>query len=50
MTGSFLFVAYKEGLGSMIPRPLGYTIGAVITLIVCVIFFLKSKKKETTEA
>ncbi len=46
VTGSFLFVAYKEGLGSVLPRPVGYGIGVAITLLVCVIFFLKSKKKE----
>lgn len=49
VTGSFLFVAYKEGLGALIPRPVGYAIGAAITVLVLVIFALKCKKLATTE-
>ncbi|MBP5205292.1 MAG: carbon starvation protein A, partial [Bacteroidales bacterium] len=43
VTGSFLFVAEKEGLGSLLSRPVGYGIGAVITLTVLVIFMVKTK-------
>lgn len=32
VTGCFLFVAEKEGLGALLPRQLGYTLGAVVTL------------------
>ena len=50
VTGSFLFVAEKEGLGTVIPHWLGYTIGAVITLGATLLFFLWSKKQtEATE-
>ncbi len=34
VTGCFLFVAEEEGLGGFIPRPIGYAIGAIITLLV----------------
>ena len=43
VTGCFLFVAEKEGLGSVIPRPAGYAIGAAITVAVLVLFCLKEK-------
>ena len=49
VTGSFLFVAYKEGFGSLIPRPIGYTIGAVITVLVLLLFVRKGKKSVTSE-
>ena len=49
VTGSFLFVAYKEGFGSLIPRPIGYTIGAVITVLVLLLFVMKGKKSVTSE-
>lgn len=39
VTGCFLFVAEKEGLGTLLPHWLGYTIGAVITLAVTYVFF-----------
>lgn len=45
VTGCFLFVAEKEGLGSIIPRDLGYIIGAVITLVVTFVFFRFCCKK-----
>ena len=48
VTGSFLFVAYKEGLGSILPRPVGYGIGAAITIAVLVIFLWKTKKVSDT--
>ena len=43
VTGCFLFVAEKEGLGSILPRGVGYAIGAVITVCVLVVFLLKCK-------
>ncbi len=43
VTGSFLFVAYKEGLGAVLPRPVGYAIGAAITVCVSALFFCKTK-------
>ena len=46
VTSSFLFVAETEGLGSFIPRWLGYTIGAVITLVVTVIIYHYCPKAE----
>ena len=45
VTGSFLFVAEKEGLGSLLPRGVGYGIGTAITLVVLVIFLLKTKNR-----
>ena len=45
VTGCFLFVAEKEGFGSMLSRPVGYTIGALITLAAAVIFYMKNKKQ-----
>ena len=45
VTISFLFVAYKEGLGSVLPRPVGYAIAAVITLALGVLFFIRKNKK-----
>lgn len=47
VTGCFLFVAEKEGLGTLIPRPLGYSIGAAITLAVLVIFLVKTRETKT---
>ena len=44
VTISFLFVAEKEGLGSVIPRPVGYGIAAAITLALGVLFFIRKKK------
>ena len=47
VTGSFLFVAEKEGLGSLLPRPVGYGIGAAITVLCLVLFVAKMKKSPT---
>ncbi len=47
VTISFLLVAEKEGLGSVLPRTAGYCIAAVITLALGVLFFLKKKHIET---
>jgi carbon starvation protein CstA len=46
VTGCFLFVAVKGGFGSMLPRPVGYGIGAAITVLGLVLFalFLKRNK------
>lgn len=43
VTGSFIFVAEKEGLGSLIPHWLGYTLGAVITIALTINFFLVAR-------
>jgi hypothetical protein len=47
VTGSFLFVAKAGdgGLGSILPRPVGYGIGAAITILGLMLFvrFLKNK-------
>ena len=44
VTGSFLFVAEKEGFGAILSRPVGYGIGAAITIAMLAIFCLKGKK------
>ena len=44
VTISFLFVAEKEGLGSVLPRTVGYGIAAVITLTLGILFFVRKKK------
>lgn len=46
VTGCFLFVAKAAdgGLGSILPRPVGYGIGAVITLA-CLVGFIVWKRK-----
>ena len=46
VTGCFLFVAKAAdgGLGSMLPRPVGYGIGAVITVIGLVTFLVWNKR------
>lgn len=51
VTISFIFVAQKEGFGSLIPRDVGYILAAVVTLLFFVIFvrwmarFNKNAKK-----
>ncbi len=49
VTGSFLFVAEKEGLGSVLPRSVGYAIGAAITVLMFVLFLIWVKKHPTDE-
>ena len=46
VTGCFLFIAKAGdgGLGSVIPRPVGYAIGAVITITALVVFLVRMKK------
>ena len=48
VTISFIFVAEKEGLGSLLPRPVGYSIAAVITVVMGVLFFVRKKKNTHT--
>ena len=44
VTGCFLFVAEKEGLGTLLPRPVGYGIGAALTLLALVLFLVWKRK------
>ena len=46
VTGCFLFVAKAAdgGLGSVIPRPAGYAIGAVITVAALTVFVVRMKR------
>ena len=46
VTTSFLLVAEKEGLGSILPRQIGYLISAGITLAVLIAFIVWKKKKD----
>jgi len=46
VTSCFLLVAEKEGLGFILPRPVGYSLGAVITLVVLGIFLYKTKSSK----
>ena len=46
VTGSFLFVAEKEGLGTLLPRPVGYGIGAAITVL-CLAMFVRHQLPKT---
>ena len=48
VTGCFLFVAKAAdgGLGSVLPRPVGYGIGAAITLIALVAFIIWNVKRK----
>ena len=52
VTGCFLFVAKASdgGLGSILPRPVGYGIGAVITLVCFIAFIIWLKKFERKTA
>lgn len=43
VTACFLLVSEGEGLGAVLPRSVGYLIGAVITLAITVLFFFKMK-------
>ena len=45
VTGCFLFVAEKEGLGSVLPRPVGYGIGAAITVLALAAFAIWLKRQ-----
>ena len=50
VTGCFLFVAKAAdgGLGSVLPRPVGYGIGAAITVLGLVLFLVFLKKNKAT--
>lgn len=47
VTISFLFVAEKEGLGCLLPRPVGYGIAAAITLALALLFFCRKGRGES---
>ena len=47
VTISFLLVAEKEGLGSILPRTAGYCIAAVITVALGILFFVKKNSIHT---
>jgi len=47
VTGCFLFVAEKEGLGSLIPHSIGYGVGGLITLASLIIFLVWKKRRGT---
>ncbi len=50
VTVSFIFVAEKEGLGSLIPRTAGYIIAAAITMVLYLIFCRwQSKERKTSK-
>ena len=50
VTSCFLLVAEKEGLGTLIPHWLGYTLGAVVTAVVTMLFFRYVRKQEKIAA
>lgn len=47
VTTSFILVADKEGLGTLIPHTIGYLIGGLITAATLLLFLLKKKKLQT---
>ena len=49
VTGCFLFIAQKGGFGSMIPRSVGYGIGAAITLLGLVTFLVWNSHRKKTQ-
>ena len=51
VTGCFLFVAKASdgGLGSLMSRPVGYGIGAAITLLGLVMFWIWKKKQKAVK-
>ena len=50
VTVSFIFVAEKEGLGSLIPRTVGYSISAVITLLITGLFLFKRRSNVISDS
>ena len=50
VTVSFIFVAEKEGLGSLIPRTVGYSIAAVITLLITGLFLFKKRRNVISDS
>ena len=49
VTVSFIFVAQKEGFGSLIPRHIGYGISAAITVAAGVLFMFRKKGSTPTD-
>ncbi|MBP5548803.1 MAG: carbon starvation protein A [Bacteroidales bacterium] len=49
VTFSFIFVAQKEGLGSFIPRNIGYAAAGVVTLVLLVLFLRSLKNKKNID-
>ena len=50
VTSCFIFVAEKEGLGSLLPRTVGYVLGGVVTAAVTVMFFLYAARQKKNNA
>ena len=46
VTSSFLFVAEREGLGTLLPRWLGYTLGAVVMVGITIVFFVAMSRRD----
>ena len=46
VTASFLFVAEREGLGSLLPRWLGYTLGAIVMVAITTVFFVAMHRRD----
>jgi len=44
VTGCFLFVAEKEGLGAILPHSVGYAIGGLITVLAIALFFRAARR------
>ncbi len=44
VTVSFLLVAEKEGLGGLLPRPVGYALAALVTVAISLVFFWKKRR------
>lgn len=49
VTSSFVFVAEKEGLGSILPREIGYSIGGLITLVSFILYFYMFRKNKRNQ-
>jgi carbon starvation protein CstA len=46
VTISFIMVAPGQGLGNLLPRPVGYAIAAVLTAALGVLFFVRKTKQK----
>ena len=46
VTSSFLFVAEREGLGTLLPRWLGYTLGAIVMVGITIVFFVAMSRRD----
>ncbi len=49
VTASFIFVAEKEGFGSLMPRWLGYSLGGIVTAATGTVFMLLSRGRKKKE-